>query len=873
MNSSTKLHKALEQKFRNQFELDVGEGNFVLLTVISDIFQGQSRAERLRDIEPLIEQAGLQPGIVELYTQEEADNEGVTVSNERTPLSWQDAIEMFSSGQKIMVRRPAHSIKRVVFYSYKGGVGRTTALIQTAFQLARAGKRVAVVDMDVEAPALHTLLPPKDMPVQEGLIDYLWERQTSFLSEQHPANIHLSGSNQGKRTGIVYPCQAERNMFVVPAGQIGRRYIQRLSVLSTAHLFNADDPWYQFEQELWEQFQPDIMLIDARTGLNEWGGLSLLQLADEAFITLYPNEQNIEGVRFIRKLLKDFNGVVARLILSPVPEGIIGKKMVESIQPRLKNRKTNEEQFIQIPYHPSIAGCDEFPVEIALPYYAAIANKLLEITGVEKTEHIITQSNRLNAVRSLSFPERDAASITTVDFDAIFQKTDDFERCLDDAVWVIRGRKGTGKSTLYRLFTQHRENAEKRSHGRLEHIDILSAHGNSDEFRPTADIFSKIQKKLKTKEADWLSLWRAYAIIRIYRSCPEFTEILKKEKLKSLLSRLQYNFSNENKIWLSKHTNKLSELATDSNLNAYCRDALGCFNRWLTEKNQKIWLLYDDLDQDIKEDSSWQQEALGGLMRLVYDTNNQDLYQIRFKIFLREDIWNSLVFTNKSHFGEARTQILQWKKVDFLRLAYRLAISGSDEFKNISNRILPLAENDLDEADEETLRQALAPLWGLTQKKKNAYIAQWVYTRLTDAGGNTYPRSLTILLQKAREVELESKQLNAPTDRLLRWSALTKGLTAASEERCNALKNEYSELTDFFNRIGELSSLFVSSELELLWEKTVQEKPDQSFDRFVKRLETIGLIEKKKNNSKFDYAVANLYIDGFGIKRKQGQRK
>lgn len=148
-----------------------------------------------------------------------------------------------------------------------------------------------------------------------------------------------------------------------------------------------------------------------------------------------------------------------------------------------------------------------------------------------------------------------------------------------------------------------------------------------------------------------------------------------------------------------------------------------------------------------------------------------------------------------------------------------------------------------------------------------------VYTRLTDASGNTYPRSLTILLQKARAVELKANQTNAPTDRLLRWSALTKGLTAASEERCNAIKNEYAGLTEFFNCIGEISSLFMSDDLEILWKKTVKGESNQSFDSFVKKLENIGLIEKKKNNSKFDYAVANLYIDGFGIKRKQGQRK
>jgi len=36
------------------------------------------------------------------------------------------------------------------FYSFKGGVGRSTALAGFAIQLARAGKRVCVVDLDLE---------------------------------------------------------------------------------------------------------------------------------------------------------------------------------------------------------------------------------------------------------------------------------------------------------------------------------------------------------------------------------------------------------------------------------------------------------------------------------------------------------------------------------------------------------------------------------------------------------------------------------------------------------------------------------------------------------------------------------------------------
>ena len=43
----------------------------------------------------------------------------------------------------------------VTFYSWKGGVGRTLALANTAVQLARSGRKVLMVDWDLEAQGLH----------------------------------------------------------------------------------------------------------------------------------------------------------------------------------------------------------------------------------------------------------------------------------------------------------------------------------------------------------------------------------------------------------------------------------------------------------------------------------------------------------------------------------------------------------------------------------------------------------------------------------------------------------------------------------------------------------------------------------------------
>src|SRR5215467_10709582 len=50
--------------------------------------------------------------------------------------------------------------KIVTFYSYKGGTGRTTALANTAWILAGNGKKVLVLDWDLESPGLHKFFHP-----------------------------------------------------------------------------------------------------------------------------------------------------------------------------------------------------------------------------------------------------------------------------------------------------------------------------------------------------------------------------------------------------------------------------------------------------------------------------------------------------------------------------------------------------------------------------------------------------------------------------------------------------------------------------------------------------------------------------------------
>lgn len=883
------LRDKLDHLFPSAWELDVGADQTAVLLIVHDSFAGQPHEERLNRVAALLTEAGLRIGVVELLTCAEAEERGVAVqpANHFTaPATWDSAVAMVESGVVPAPQMGGRSPRRIVFYSYKGGVGRSTALVHTAFHLARSGQRVAVVDMDVEAPGVHTLLPrPDGKPVVAGLVDYLWERQvrpfdltggdeleTCLVAGTHPSAEAISYA--------VEDVQSRAQIHVIPAGAVGPRFVRRMSTLSSRDVLSRpDDAWALLEKEMTEQLEPDVMLIDARTGLGDWGGLSLLRLAHEAFLVLYPSAQNGEGIRFVRGIIDRLSGIKVHVVLSPVPEGAVGREIVARFLPQLS--LDDDDVPLEVHYNPGVASATTFPVESAMAEYARLANRILESNTEQKVEATIQQVDRWKIIESLNFPQRNAKDIAAAHFELFFQKTSDFDKMLDDARWVVRGRKGTGKSTLFHLFAEYQGNAAKRARGKLDGIQILPGHGPAigATFRPTTDVFGGIQRALEKGQHDWLSLWRAYALVRVSSSGtrPLLDEPLRGSRPRALREHLHSEFpSASEETWRSSHTQALLAMVEEP-LNGLCRDVISDLNRDLAAQGRKIWLLYDDLDQDIREDSPWQQEALGGLLRLAYDSNNQDLHNIRFKVFLREDIWSKLVFTNKSHFGEPRTLLLQWKIDDFLRLAYRLATGGSAEFRTIAHREFPLTESEVDQASEEDLRQALAPLWGLNQeRRKNAFAARWVYSRMTDAKDNTYPRSLTVLLKAARDEELRGRvnNRNVPRDRLLSPSAMQAGLKEASIERVNELKNEYPALRSFLEGVEktpDFRSQFRSDDLRALWAETSSAE-FSSFEKFVAELLAAGLLEER-NGQKFDYGFASLYIDGLGVTRVQGEKK
>ena len=869
--------------------LNISTSGLLNLTVVSDRFVGLSIPQRKEQILGLLQSQvpHLSPGFISLYTLQEAESLNISpphVFNAASVNTWQDlAIQAANPQNQPQLPQPElREPRTVTFYSFKGGVGRTTALTHVASILAIRGLKVVAVDLDLEAPGLSTAFNLKPQP-KYGIVDYFYER--SYLPEGIEPSISIA-----EIFGEVKIPNATGRVFVVPAGSLNLDYVSKVDDLHATTVIDGDKSlWSVFKSEIYEQLKPDILLVDSRTGINQWGALSLIQAADEAIIFLFPNEQNKQGIEVLLQSLQALKNLSINFVFSPVPDITeIGLSKVREIWKLLLNRiktATNEnyetdeddsdldnsqapiEEILVVPYLVPIALADSYPMPRTQDYYIKIANLIDEKTGELKRTTVLNIDQRWDIIESLQFPEVNAAD-QKQDLSLFFQRTTDFEKFLDDTTCLIRGRKGTGKTALYWLFVEHQNVAQKLAHGRLDNTIFLSAHGRSQKNRPSRDEFQIIHQNLQQNSGTWEAFWRGYLLLRCYQeNLFQFPKGSKNSKKFSEVKKTLSNLPKEE--WQSEYTKALLKLSTNYELRLIVKDAINILIKEEAKNNsQKMWFLYDDLDEDFSEAGEVRQQALTGLFQLVQSCDANRLTEIRFKIFLREDIWNRLSFDNKSHFT-GRDIILQWNRIDFLRLALRQAIQ-SEPFKNLVDSISPVAVESIDQASEEAIDKALELLWGSRRRSGNKAknVSRWVYERLTDSSGTTFPRSLSILLKEAKEHELTYKGQSLSkfsADRLLRGKSLESGLKKASEKRCEEIKEEYPTLINFFDSLKGKSALLEKEQLQEIWQ-TSASNILENFEEFASFLGEIGIIEWREKDRR--YKFADIYVYGFKMDRR-----
>ena len=75
------------------------------------------------------------------------------------------------------------------FYSYKGGVGRSLALANTAALLVRRGRCVILIDFDLEAPGLDSFEEFSSVAGKSGVVEYVTEFKETRRAPEPSASV------------------------------------------------------------------------------------------------------------------------------------------------------------------------------------------------------------------------------------------------------------------------------------------------------------------------------------------------------------------------------------------------------------------------------------------------------------------------------------------------------------------------------------------------------------------------------------------------------------------------------------------------------------------------------------------------------------
>lgn len=327
----------------------------------------------------------------------------------------------------------------VTFYSFKGGVGRSMALINTAGILAGRGFRVLVLDLDLEAPGLSYLDPnapdiapeertPKRRPLQLGFVDLLSDAK----ERGEAADLFILSANEiAERYTQPYHLPEELREFkdgslhIMPAGKFDGDYAQRFDALNLRELYQEGlgEPLIRaFKQKLVEADLYDYILVDSRTGFSDEAGICTRDLADYLMILSGLNRQNIEGTCEFLKALRVATAGKKRfqIILSPVPNGedaLLDQREAMAKASFEAAWGAKVDLSLQIPYHPQLALTEEPHIfrrrrGYLFEAYRAIERSMLVALGhdawtllhkiadtLQKKDYLVTLHNLRHAVR------------------------------------------------------------------------------------------------------------------------------------------------------------------------------------------------------------------------------------------------------------------------------------------------------------------------------------------------------------------------------------------------------------------------------------------------------------------------------------------
>ncbi|MER7132629.1 FxSxx-COOH system tetratricopeptide repeat protein [Streptosporangium saharense] len=277
----------------------------------------------------------------------------------------------------------------VTFYSYKGGTGRTMAVANTAWILASSGKRVLVVDWDLESPGLHKFFRPF---IEEGLVaqtsgvidlitTYQWEVMREDRHGERAPDWHREYARvEPHAVSLEFDFPRGGTLDLLSAGRQNRDYSSVVSSFDWDNFYERHGGG-KFLDALRDDMRAcyDYTLIDSRTGLSDIAEVCTVQMPHILVACFTLSDQGIDGTSSVaRHIAQRYADRDIRIL--PVPMRIeTGEKEKCDAGRSIAKRK-----FDKFPRGMSQSEIDQYWGAVEIPYTPFYAfEEILSVFGDE----------------------------------------------------------------------------------------------------------------------------------------------------------------------------------------------------------------------------------------------------------------------------------------------------------------------------------------------------------------------------------------------------------------------------------------------------------------------------------------------------------
>jgi len=658
-----------------------------------------------------------------LYDNTKPDLQGLAGKDEKIDINWitreeleEDSYYIATFNKKEVVdlgsrRRFANLIEIadkeeiescpiINFYSYKGGVGRSTTLaIFASYYAIKYEKKVVVIDCDLEAPGFINFYGiDYEETGKNGIVELIVNSQFTDKKPDLRQDYTIEVSKEFSGNGSI---------FIMPSGNLSTQldlsdYLEALARIDLSSTTTIRKQFKEVIEHINDEFKPDIILIDNRTGFNDVFGVLGFMFSSIIVGFFGNNRQTRPGLHFfldtLYKIKGDTSFILVNSILPNSPysrarkfESEIENYLQQAIAEKLDSIPTFYTYGIsRNPSLEDIGNPSEDPNVFKEFVNTDISRDYLEL--FEKMTELIDQYNQDKKEGKeeqpiLPFIEKDPGEIRRIILNNLHDHFPEpygesikidrefldsnfyFRKCMEDIFnfdkFLLIGGKGTGKTVLYQalkndlFFDSLKEKARKKDIP-FDVINVISLQQEKQEFK----FLEMDNLYVDSKKPQFTIFYKRFWVTYIWNAV--------------MLEQKKTGYNSSFKVEEIKNdadtARRFLSIIDDDEKYIQVEAELNLLDNILKEQNQYLLLLFDQLDIIVKP-HEWSE----GIAPLVNYWRGRPFNRIFGKLFLRRDLFNKMGGLTNKELLRSQAINLEWNTEEMFAFFFKPVFHYSGE--------------------------------------------------------------------------------------------------------------------------------------------------------------------------------------------------